>query len=216
MMPTPKEVLLDAYALLGGWGFAIPGMPESILYLQMSQRQQELFAQVNALDPEFFGSDVEAPVANGRVDLYALVGGQGTIQSVQVVLIDVPGPSNYEKGDRVRIVRTDDQRDLPPRVLLRDGTLIGVEEDLDGVQQLRVYYSRKPTPITITGEGLIQIPEPYVDLLALDLAKYILNRDMETASSPAMAYFVAEEEKRLASLEAHVRANYRALESRFG
>jgi hypothetical protein len=212
---TPREALELAYGLLGSWGYTVRGMSESVLYDRMSLRQAELFSWVAGIDPEFFGRDVAAPVTSGTVAFTALESAGVRVGHVQSVVVENPGTSGYRAGERVRLVRSDDVRDLPPRVTLRDRVLRSVETDLEGVTSLRVFFSRLPAGITPSGVGTIELPSPFDDLLALDLAKFILTRDLETANSPALAYYVAEEAKRLVALEAHIRGTYRAMETRF-
>jgi hypothetical protein len=212
---TPQETLELAYGLLGSWGYTVRGMSESVLYNRMSFRQEELFSWVASIDPEFFGRDEVATVTNGAVSLSSIEATGGRVGHIQSIIIEAPGTTGYAEGERVRLVRSDDPRDLPPRATLRGRVLKGVDGDLDGVASLRVFYSRLPAGISVSGAGSIELPSPFDDLLALDLAKFILTRDLETANSPALAYYVAEEAKRLVAFEAHIRGTYRAVETRF-
>jgi hypothetical protein len=213
---TGWDIKESALRLLGGWGFAADGMAEGLFYDRITVRQQEIFMFVNQLDREYFGAVSYAPVVANRVVLDDLPDGH-LIETLDVIRVAVAEPgSSRVWGERVRVVRADDTRELSPRVTLRNRVLMGVGDDLAGVRSLSLYYSLAPTPMALDGSTQIDLPDSFADLLALDLAKFTLNRDLETAQSPAMAYFVAEEERRLTILSAHVAASYRSLEARLG
>jgi hypothetical protein len=213
---TAREALELGYGLLGGWGFTVKGMSEAVLLNHMSQRQGELFEWIATIDPEFFGIDQLAPLVGGKVDLVALeVAGAPLIGHLQHIAIGDSGTSSHAEGGKVRIVRADDPRELPPRVTLRNRVLSQVGDDLQGVASLRLYYSWRPQPIALSGDTVLSLPDGFEDLLSYAVARFVLMRDVQTAQSPAYAYYVDEETKRLTALEAFVRGSYRALQSRF-
>jgi hypothetical protein len=215
-MMTAIEALELGYGLLGGWGFTVKGMTESVLLNHMNQRQGELFEWIATIDPEFHGVDELAPVVGGKVDLVALEGsGAPLIGHLQHIAVGDGGTSSHSEGAKVRIVRVDDPRELPPRVTLRNRVLSQVGDDLQGVASLRLYYSWRPRPISPSGDTVLSLPDGFGDLLSYAVARFVLMRDIQTAQSPAYAYYSDEETKRLTALEAFVRGSYRALQSRF-
>jgi hypothetical protein len=219
---NPQVLVEMAFAYLGDLGVAVKNTARSILFARMSARQRELFTFASAIDWEFFGECVVATLDGGGVDL-ALLETQidmYPIESIQLIRIADPGASEYESGTRVSLVRLDDGRAFPPRATLRSHILRGYADDLAEVASVIIWYARRPHEIrmdgTVGGPGVVELPEPFHVLLALDLAKYILAREPETNGSAAMATIQALEDQTMASFGEHIRGSYRALEARFG
>jgi hypothetical protein len=209
---TPREALNQAFAWLGSWGININSTPESVLFGRMSFRQAELFGWANSIDREYFGKSAVLPLSNGEANLATIA----DLGVVQVLTIQDRGTSSLISGERVRIVRADDTRDLRPRATLRNRIIRGVGNDLAGVASLNVFYSQGAPQITVSGAGAIMIPSPFDELLSLDVARFVLARDPATTESAAVAFLTAQEAQRLAAFEVHIRQSYQALESRFG
>jgi hypothetical protein len=207
---TPLEVKDLALAHLGSWGITVDSIPDAVFYNRISSRQQELYGWVHSVDRDFYGIVVDLPLVDEAVEVPDLM------ESVDEIFIGSPGTSGYWPNDKVRVVRNDDWMwHPPPRVTLRNGWIRGSGEDMVGVISLKLAGTRRPAEISPKGEGDIDLPLPYQDLLALDLAKFVLIRDPETVSSPAMAFFVNEEERKIAAFREHIVGRYRALEARF-
>lgn len=225
---TPRELLEQAFSYLGEWGIGVGNIARGPLYQRMSARQRELFILANSIDPEFYGQCVVVLLDNGGADLSDLAEEEEIypIESIQVVRIhedpgvpeDPPDPAipGYPVGTRVRLVRTHDTRELPPRMVLRNHILQGVGTDFDTVVSVKIWYSRRPHNIPMDGDGTVDLEEPHSVLLALDLAKYILSRDPALTTSAAMAHFTTLESQELELFKAHIGNAYRALEARFG
>lgn len=216
---TPSELLELAFSYLGDFGISVENTPRSVLYARMSMRQRELFTWASTIDPDFYGECVLGVLDNGGVDLNLLEQEEAIypIESIQIIRIEDPGTDErYQRGDRVRIVRTDDTRELPPRATLRSKILRSVGDDLTNVVSVMIWFSRRPRPINPDGSGTVELMDPFSHLLAFDVAKYILQRDPELAGAAANAHLEALEAASLASFEAHIRGSYRALEARFG
>lgn len=215
---TPEEIRKLAGALLGDYGVDVPHVPHALIFNRMSSRQRELFSWAATIDPDYFGECAVATLVGGDANLDSLellATGPYPVDTIQIVRIHDSGNSEYETGDRVRIVREDDHRDLPPRMTYRSRALRGVGNDMDGVVSIKVWYTRRPRPIGIDGSGVIELPEPWHDLLALDIAQFLLARSPGVHAEAASG-IEAEKVERMANFEAHIRASYRALEARFG
>lgn len=216
---TPAEVRKLATALLGDHGIDVRGVPHALQYDRMSARQRELFAWVATIEPEYFGVCVVGPLEDGAADIATMETETGDgpypVEAIQIVRVADVGTSDYTTGQRVRLVRTDDTRDLPPRMTYRSNVLRAVGTDLDGVVSIRVWYARQARVIALDGSGDIDLPITWRDILAFDLAKFLLLRSGQTAAG-VVEYLTAEETKRLGLFEAHVKNSRMALESRFG
>lgn len=95
----------------------------------------------------------------------------------------------------------------PPRITVRDRVLRGVGSDLDGVGSIKVYYPKRPDARMVR-DTKIGLPEPYDELLVIDLARSMLSKtlDIEPESRiAAIQALSAEENDLLAAFEAHVR-----------
>lgn len=227
-MPTPynagytaEDIRELAMAFLGEFGIVGTNVAKSVQYLRISSRQREIFTLGSSMDPEYFGECVVVNLDNEGANLNALEAMAPDtiypIDMVQVVKIEDPGSSEYEAGEKVTIVRLDDPRALPPRMTLRSMILRGVDDDMTGVTSIKIWYSRKPWELGKDGTGIIELPEPFHDLLALDLAKFLVSRDKEGPNAAkALEYLTAQEATRMEAFKAHIAGTYRALESRFG
>lgn len=214
---TPEEIKQLAYSILGDWGINVEHTPNALMYDRMSSRQRELFAWVNALNPDYFGECAVAGIVDNAYvnldSLEVLTQGPYPVDTIQVVRIADPGTSDYISGQRVRIVRIDDWRELAPRMTYRSRVLRGIGDDMVGVVSITVWYTRRPRPIGPDGSGVIELPEPWHDLLALDLARFLLQHSPDDVA-PCLAYIDAEESQRMKGFETHINASYRALEAR--
>lgn len=215
---TPEEARKLAYAFLADWGVEIPNTPHALIYNRMSARQREIFSWIGTIDPDFAGECAVAALSGGDVNLNTLEdleAGPYPIEAIQVIRVEDPGTSAFPVGTRVRIVRGDDYRQVPPRATLRSNILRDVEGDLAEVASVKIWYVRRPKPISVEGVGTIELPEPWHDLISLDVARFILTRG-PGEYGPVLEKLNALEEQRMASLEAHIRSSYQALEARFG
>lgn len=193
------------------------------MYVRIGARQRALFARAAKLNPERFGTCAVAPLAtvNGlrAVDLSDIAAPTPTPDLIQRVFVEDPGTSTFTAGTEVVVVTIDDRdAELPPRCLVRDRLLLGVEDDLDLVTSIEIYYSRLPDLFLATDRiKEIELDAPYDTLLEVDLAKWLLGKATQLsadAAAKAMAGFTAEEATLLTEFYEHVRG-YAPAVSRF-
>ena len=181
---TPDEVVDLAIGYASRYTDDIP-TARAVLYRRISTRQRELFIYVASIDPEVYGEEILAELVDGALDIGALEQSDDVypVERIDLVQIDDPGANVLRvAGEPVTIVRANDPNVAgPPRATYRSGVLRQVGADLVGVHTLRVYYSRRPRPIGLDGDGTIEFLEPFQELLVYDLAKEIILRadDME-------------------------------------
>lgn len=189
------------------------------LYRQIGYRQRKLFAEAAKLNPERFGVCATAPLVTSMADLSDIVSPVPTPELIQRIEILDPGTSGYNAGDDVSVVRADDiGSELPPRAMLRDRVIIGVQQDLANVNSVRIYYPRLPDLFAETDGGKeIEFEAPWDYLLVLHIALYTIGQAAQlTADIRKAAYdwFQMEEKNLEADFFAHV-SNYGPLVSRF-
>lgn len=216
---TTSEAREMAYGILGRYGVDVPTIPHALIYNRMSIRQREIFSWISNLDPDFYGECATAALVNGDVDLNVLEGKADPspypIESIQVVRVEDPGSSlTLTAGDRVRLVRADDFRQVPPRMTLRSMVLRDVGGDMAGVNTIKIWYTRRPRVIGNDGTDELELPEPWHDLIALDAAQFILQRT-DGDHGGIIQTLKADEQERMQSLATHVKNAYRAVETRF-
>lgn len=158
-------------------------MARPVMYERVGRYQQRCFAKAAQEDPDFFGTWADGDLdADYRLDLRDLldpVPAAGRITKVEIL---DPGTSYYREGQEVNVVsRSNLAGHQQPRITIRDGLIEGVErggaQDLEGVASLRVYYPRM-TPTLGAGDRdtEIELPEPWDELLVLDLAIHVVRR----------------------------------------
>lgn len=217
---TPEDVVIAALGMCADFGANVP-TTRSVMYQRISMRQRELVAHVATLDPEFYGAEIVAEVQDGAVNVGALEqsGDVYPVERIEEVRIENPGTSLYDEGQRVTLVRVGDfEAALPPRATYRSGVLRQVGDELDGVESLLIYYSRRPRTIGPDGSGEIEFLEPFQGLLVYDLAKDLIRRTTGIEGAARQAAFQvldAAEKELLASLAEHITHSARARESRF-
>lgn len=188
----------------------------ALIYSRIGIRQQELFALAAKINPDYFGVCAHAPVSDGMVNLATIADPVPTPEMIQRIDIYAPGTSDYAAGDEVNPVTLHDQgASWPPRVVMRNKVLYGVGVDLDGVSQVRIYYSKIPAAILPTGAATeVEMPEPYHMLLVVDAERDLYRRSQKDAA-PFVALADAAEAPLLEAFTAHVSAYAGSLQTRF-
>jgi hypothetical protein len=189
----------------------------ALIYARIGVRQQELFALAGKINPDYFGVCAHAPVSTGSVNLNTIADPVPTPDLIQRIEIYDAGTSAYAVGDEVFPVTLHDQGSaFPPRVIVRDRVMYGVANDLDGVDEVRIYYSRLPASIGPTDKTVtVELPEPHQMLLVVDAERDIYRRSV-TAPEPHMARASADEAALLDAFRAHVSTYAGSLQTRYG
>ena len=214
----PIEILEGAISICSDFTEHYP-TSKPVMYRRMNQRQQELFSMASSWDRDFYGICATVTLdSNKRADLEDLEEDSGVFEIDMVDDVRTPDPDNK----RVHIVPLYDvENHLPPRMTLRSHRLEPVGNDMEGITQVLVYYSRRPK--TIKSNGLlagdteqvdVELESPFDDLLIWDLVRDLLRRTikMETQARAAVLVMISEVEAGLlASFEKHVTGFARSL-----
>lgn len=208
---TADEVCEVAFAECDAIGHNARTLLRKPLYERISMRQQDLFTLAAGWNEEFLGWTTEGQLVDGEADFSSILNDtHPTVPGVEkIVRIEVsdPGSSLLATGTEVNIVKQRDARygALSPRAVFRSGILTGYQTDLDGVEQVEVYYVRRPRKVT-KGSDEVEFEGSHVDLLVLDLAKFMLQRDQVKVSEYAASTIESRERRAFASFELHVRS----------
>lgn len=218
---TPEQIVVAAMGICSDYTDSYP-TTRSIMYQRISARQRELFAHIATLDPEFYGAEAVVEVVDGAANIGALEqsGDVYPVERIQLVQIEDPGQSVVRvAGEGVTLVRaTDAHAFFPPRATYRSGVIRGVEDDLDGVASILVYYSRRPRTIGPDGAGEIELLEPFQYLLVYDLSRDLILRTVGIEGdkkAAALAMIERAEKELMEGLAEHIRHAARAREDRF-
>lgn len=192
----------------------------SLCYRRIGLRQRELMALAARENPDYYGTCATAPLSAGGVDLNMMEFPVATPELVEEVRIENPGTSTYAAGDKINIVKLQDREAaLAPRMTLRDLVLQAVGTDLDNVTSITVFYSRLPEIFDASdGESFVELQDPYIELLVIDLTKMLLTKATRLPAdirSSSLTLFAAEEASLLTQYLDHVRT-YGPYTTRFG
>lgn len=194
-------------------------MARTVMYRRVGVAQQRLFLLAARANLEYFGVCATAVLdASGQADLADIATPVPTPELIQRIAIDDPGTSAYAAGTQVHLVSVADP-DVAnaPRMTLRDHVLRAVGDDLAQVTSVVVYYSRLPAAFG-AGDGpkVVEVPEPFDELLVLDLTRWLLARSPLTnpARDTALASVEAEAAQLLDDFLAHV-GRFGPVEARF-
>lgn len=193
----------------------------TLLWRRIEQRQQYLFAVASYANPDFFGVCAIAPVADGMVSLTSMSPPVDQAQRLTRIEIKDPGETSYAVGLRVNVVDIDDADSMmdAPRVTVRGHVIRDVAGELEGVESIEVYYSRRPGPIE-GPDTEIQVPDPFGELLVIDGARELVKKTLSMAPesrTAAVALLDAEEQPLFEAWLEHVRTYASDLkQDRFG
>lgn len=226
---TVEDLTIQALARCDEYGASYPSV-HSVMYRRLGVRQQQLFSAAARINPEYFGLQADGTLdTNGEISL-ALTGDPDATSPVPnmeliskiEVLANDGSVDALPVGTEIYVVPiTDLDAALAPRLTIRGGTFAPVGTDLATVTQIRVYYSYRPFRLEPDSESTpIELPEPFHDLLVVDLARFLLRKSASLTKEVrdvAMAALQTEEAESLANFLAHVKEFTSAVErGRFG
>lgn len=182
------------------------------LYRRINLREQELARLAGRENPEYTGRSGILVLTADSAPLSALDTEEYWCEEPVRVTIADPGDSAWAEDTTVSIVTTiDPEAGLPPRAVLRSGSLEGFQGELEGVTSLWVYFTTIPTPSPTdeSGSRLVTLRSgPAEELLVIDLTRYLLQKALRLepeTQAQQLNLLKAEEEEYLASFLAHVR-----------
>lgn len=215
---TFEDVRQAALARLMEYGDRWPH-GRSAPYRRIGVRQQQLYAMAARANPEYAGVCAIGGLVNGVANFAAMEPPVLRPEAITLVEIHDPGESDYEVGQRITIVTADDPDGLAPRAFLRHRVLVGVANELAGVATIKVWYPYIPEPASPDEDGSreVEIPDPYSELLVVDLARDYARKTIALEPDIRAAIIRMQDEEEgplLAEWIAHVRG-YAPLETRF-
>jgi hypothetical protein len=208
---TAEEIVVAALARCAEFGDQWPSA-RSVMYQRINTRHRQLFAMMTTALPDLAGVVENAPVVSGVVDLTAL-----EYDVASVVDVRIPADGVYALDQRVAIIPVDDpDAGLPPRMTASLGELRAYGNELDGVPEVRVAYTRLAESIEMEDDEP-ELPELFHPLLVLDLARYNVQKAISIPSATRAeiaALFDVEEKAMLADFESYLFA-YSPVQRRF-
>jgi hypothetical protein len=206
---TYEEIVQAAMERASEFG-ATGNLVRSTLYYRMGRRQSQLFQRSAVLNPDFYGVCIVVLLSADRAaDLEDVPENESPVGRIERVEIADPGSSAWPARTTVAVVPLNDPDSaIAPRVTMREFVLRGVSTDLTGVVSLRIYYTKQARPVRPSdGERVAEIREPYVHLLVLDLAQFVL-KQMQLRGAEgldaAIASIKAEEDELVKDYETHM------------
>lgn len=221
---TAEDIAILALGRAAEFSQKVP-RARSVMYRRIGVRQQQLFTRAAKINPEWAG--VRATAALGTwtgvraLDLADIITPSEAADLITRIEIADKGGSAYVNGQEVMPVSLADPGCADaPRVLIRNRMILAYNSELDNVTSLNVYYSRIPLAIAPTdGDCDIEMPEPHVELLVVDLTRHLLQMTIALAATEraaAMAALDNEEKELLGLFDEHVARYSDATRSRFG
>jgi len=228
-MATVEDLAIQALARCAEFGGNYPST-RSVMYRRLGVRQQQLFSAAARVNPEYFGLTADGTLdANKEISL-ANTGdrtAQNPVPNMELisrieVLANDGSQGAPAVGTEINVVPiTDTGAALPPRLTIRGGTFAPVGTDFAQITQIRVFYSYRPFRFDPQdGTVTVELPEPFQDLLVLDLARFMLRKATtmtKEVREVALAALEAEEKESILNFEEHVDSFTKAVErGRFG
>lgn len=190
-------------------------------YRRIGVRQQQLFADAADQNPEYAGVCAIGTVDAGAVDLASMEPPVSAPERItKIVVKTLTGQTVYPIGTEITVVPIADPDGVAPRAYIRNKKLYGVNGELDRVASIEMFYPYRPEPTSATESGTreVEVPDPYSELLVVDLAQDYARKAISiTKESRAeiVAYFASEEGQLTAMYLRHVR-EFAPIQSRFG
>lgn len=215
-----EDVRQAALARLGEFTDKFPHGTQ-VPYRRIGVRQQQLYALAAHENPEYAGECATAAVTAGAVDFADIDTPVSTPERVTRIDIKTLGgdpPEGYEVGQEVTIVPLADPDGEAPRATLRNGVLRGVDGELDEVAEVSVYYPYRPEATAATEDGTrdVEIPDPYSELLVIDLARDYVRKALHLGATRAeIIGAIEDEEKSLIEAWAMHAREYAPIVARF-
>lgn len=193
---------------------------KGLMYRRIGLRQRQLQMKAAKENGDFLGVFATADLAAGAADLNDVAEPTPTPSAIHRITITNKGTSpTLQNGDEIHIVPLDDPTAaIAPRVTIRDGVLEQVGTDLQGVTTIRLDYARFSKVLVATDKAaVIDLAEPWIELLVIDLASYLLSltTEMDDAKKEkALALLAAEETEMFGDFMTYVR-EFAPVENRF-
>lgn len=215
-----EDVRQAALARLGEFTDKFPHGTQ-VPFRRIGVRQQELFGIAANENPEYAGMCATGDVVTGAINFSSMVPPVYTPERVtRIEISELAGgyPGALAVGNEITVVPIADQDGLVPRATLRNGVLKQVAADLTGVTKVLVYYPYRPaqTAASETGTRVVEVPDPYSELLVIDVARDYVRKALQLgeARGEILTLLADEEEPLLAGWVAHVR-EYAPIVARF-
>lgn len=212
-----EDVRQAALARLGEFTDKFPNGTQ-VPYRRIGVRQQELYAMAAHENPEYAGTCAEGDVTNGAVSFATMSPPVLTPERITRIEVSEVTGAAYQLGTEITVVPIADQDGIAPRATLRNGLLKGVAGELDDVTKVNVFYPYRPEPTaaTETGTREVEIPDPYSELLVIDLAREYVRKALHLGATRAEIIGAIEDEEKplLGAWAAHVR-EYAPIVARF-
>ena len=221
-MSTVDQVVVAALSRAADFGAAYPGA-RSVLYRRLSHRTHQLYAAAARWNPEYFGVSAVGTLASGGVS-FSTMGSRGatnpTFSPELIISVEIAdkGTSAYTNGDEVNVIQHNDpDAAAAPRVTIRNQAIQQVDTDLTDVTSLRMSYSRRPFRLNADDQAeTVDFPEPFEELLVIDLAKWIVRKILDPAvdqRTAAMESLNEEEAETLVNFQQDVESFTSAVET---
>jgi hypothetical protein len=159
-------------------------VPVAQLLRWISSYERQAYLRAGRVNPDYFGKDAATAVRAAYTDswdLSSVPGDIGVLTRVEVATIagTVAGVALGAKVNLIGIRAP--EIDVPPRAYVRGrritsyGTELGAAT-INMVTSLKLYYSPIPALVTTVAQS-VTLPDEWVDLIALPLAKVLAIRD---------------------------------------
>ena len=180
----PDQIIDEAESLCTDYGVTHP-TTRSVMYTRINQCQRRLFANVAEVDTEYYGLQVRVRLDSAMcADLSKIREATGALPIERIDDVRIAESVHADQiGKRVRIVPLNDAEahQVPPRATIRSHAFAGFGDDLAGVSQVDIYYTRCPR--TIRRDGLVEgaeaqieveLESPWDFLLVWDLVAHLI------------------------------------------
>lgn len=159
-------------------------IPPAQVLTYLSQFQRRAYVKAARINPEYFGTDAVSATRAAYTDTWNIGSSPGNIAALTEVYVEtISGTmTNVAVGDKVKLV---DRRwpdiEIAPRVTVRGRIIKDYDDELSEaadkyVTVLRLYYSPLPAQLA-TYTQTVSIPDEWIDLLILPLARLMAVRD---------------------------------------
>lgn len=217
---TCEEIALQALARAYEVTQTVPSV-RSVMYRRIGVRQQMIMLAAAKTNPDFYGTSATGDLDDGALDFADLedTEGAGIPSAIAKVTIADPGTSDWAANTEVVVVaETDIAAAIPPRATVRDRVLRGVEDELDGVTSLTIFYAREgPVYDGTSRDVAVELANPWSELLVMDLARMLIAKSPASQSPQGAIVLKAlddEEQGMMADFLAYV-SDYAPMVERF-
>lgn len=212
---TPSEAIDHALGILTEYTDEYP-TGRAVLMEIINSRQRAYFSMANETNREYFGEAVDVDVEEGCVDLGSIRDTDlSEIERIDRIEVAATTAEDIAVGDEVYMIQAHDWRNrAQPGVTVRSNLIEQCGTDLDGITELKLWYSRYPKRINPVGvaageadEEDLEIGEPWDWLLVWEIVEAMVRRaeDMDSeAKEKKLAEIMATKSEMEGSFLAHV------------